>query len=177
MLSPNSGAADSFNFDHEILLSFDIDCGELAHGHRVRVTGLSDHGFSRNDLTSQEQKTTCRMVALEYDLVPGVHPDEVVDGFDERFLVQAAYHADVELPWTTAGVGGIGPGEIELFAGGDRTHGALGPWPVPEAARTLTFVLYRPPARRDLTASIAGAVVVNLAERSAGWTPADQVPL
>ena len=165
---------DSFQAFHPILISFEIDCGPLVPGHRVRVTGLSDHGVSRNDLTSREQEVACEMVALEYDLLPGVRPDEVANGFDEAFLLGCSYHADVDLPWTTAGAGGLGPGEIEMFAGGERTHGALGPWPVPAGARTLTFVLHRPPAAEQTTAdSVAGAVVIDLMAQQARWTRAD----
>jgi hypothetical protein len=164
---------DSFQAFHPILISFEIDCGPLIPGHRVRVTGLADHGVSRNDLTSHEQEVACDMVALEYDVVPGVRPDEVTDGFDEAFMLGCGYFADVDLPWTTVGAGGLGPGEIEVFSGGERTHGALGPWPVPAGARTLTFVLYRPPAAEGATAdSVAGAVVIDLTTQRARWAPA-----
>jgi hypothetical protein len=158
---------DSFRASHPLLMSFEIDCGTLVPGHRVALTGLSDHGFSRDDLAEGEHEIACQMVSLEYDLLPGVRPAEIADGFDERFLLGAAYHANVDLPWTTAGAGGLGPAEIEVFAGGDRTHGAWGPWPVPAGAGTLTFVLQRPQ-----TDEIAGEVVVDLAARSAVWTPA-----
>jgi hypothetical protein len=158
----------------DIVLTLDIDCGPLAPGHRLRLTGLSDRGISRDDLTSREQEVACRMVALEYALTPGVRPDEVVDGFDESFVLQATYRADVDLPWTTAGYGGFGPGEIDLFAGGGHTRGALGPWPVPEGARKLTFALYRPPPHRGAIATLAGTVVIDLGARIAEWQPAGE---
>jgi hypothetical protein len=164
---------DSFQASHPLLISFEIDCGTLVPGHRVSLTGLSDHGFSRDDLAGGEHPVACQMVSLEYDLLPGVRAGEAADGFDERFLLLATYHADVDLPWTTAGAGGLGPAEIELFAGGDRTHGALGPWPVPAGARTLTFVLRRPPAAAGESVDrVAGEVVIDLAAEVAGWTPA-----
>ena len=90
------------------------------------LTGLADSGRSRSDLTSREQEIACQMVSLEYALVPGVHPDEVVEGFEEGFVLLAGYHADVELPWTTAGFNDVGPGGIELFEGGERTNGIIG---------------------------------------------------
>jgi hypothetical protein len=164
---------DSFQASHPLLISFEIDCGTLVAGHRVSLTGLSDHGFSRSDLAGGEHEVACQMVSLEYDLLPGVRIEEAADGFDERFILQAAYHADVDLPWSTAGVGGLGPKEIEFFAGGDRTHGALGPWPVPAGAGTLTFVLHRPPTSyHDAVDRVAGKVVIDLAAGVAEWIPA-----
>ena len=169
---------DSFQSSHPLLLAFEVDCGTLVPGHRVSLTGLSDHGFSRDDLAGREHDVACQMVSLEYDLLPGVRAEEVADGFDERFLPLAAYHADVDLPWTTAGAGGLGPAGIEFFAGGDRTHGSLGPWPVPAGARTLTFVLHRPPANAlDTVDRVAGEVVVTLATGRADWNPATTLPV
>jgi hypothetical protein len=156
-----------------MLIPLNIDCGTVVPGHRVILVGLSDGGRSRNDL-SRDHDVECQMVSLEYDLVPGVDPGEVADGFDERFMVQASYRSDVELPWTTAGDSGTGPGGIELFAGGPRTHGTLGPWPVPDGARTLTFVFYRPPtSTRDSSSRVAGTVDIDLVARTARWSAAE----
>ena len=161
---------DSFRSVDPRLVEFEIDCGELIPGHRVVLAGLSDNGHSRSDLTSREQEIACQMVSLEYALIPGVRPDEVVQGFDERFLLLAGYHADVELPWTTAGFNGLGPSGIELFAGGEHTNGTLGPWPVPDGARRLTFVLHRPPSSGvDPRTPVVGTLDVDLAERVAEW--------
>ncbi|MDI6105729.1 hypothetical protein QLQ12_44845 [Actinoplanes sp. NEAU-A12] len=144
-----------------------------APAHRVYVTGLSGSGRSRSDLTSRARAIACAMASLEYDLVPGVKPEEVVDGFDEQFLIPASYHADVELPWTTAGHSGFGPAGIESYAGGDRTHGTCGPWPVPDGARLLTFTLYRPPPSPQEPSTPAGTVVIDLVARTAQWTVAE----
>jgi hypothetical protein len=161
---------DSFRSVDPLLIEFTIDCGELIPGHRVVLTGLSDNGRSRSDLTSREQEIACPLVSLEYALVPGVHPDEVVDGFTEGFMPLAGCHADVQAPWTTAGFNGIGPGGIEVFAGGERTNGTLGPWPAPDGARRLTFVLHRPPrTQADPHTPIVGTVVVDLVEGTAEW--------
>ncbi|MCY1141545.1 hypothetical protein OWR29_26405 [Actinoplanes sp. Pm04-4] len=155
------------------VVDFEIDCGELVPGHRVVLTGLSDNGRSRSDLTSREQEMACQTVSLEYALIPGVRPDEVVEGFDEEFMLLAGYHADVELPWTTAGFSGVGPSGIDLFDGGERTNGTLGPWPVPDGARRLTFVLRRPPSSRvDPHTPVAGTLDVDLVERVAEWAEA-----
>lgn len=54
---------------NDVVMTLDIDCGTLAPGHRIHLTALSDRGVSRDDLTSREQRTACRMVALEYDVV------------------------------------------------------------------------------------------------------------
>jgi hypothetical protein len=161
---------DSFRSVDPPLVEFEIDCGELLPGHRVVLTGLSDNGRSRSDLTSREQEIACQMVSLEYALIPGVRPDEVVEGFDTGFVLLAGYRADVELPWTTAGFNGVGPGGIELFEGGERTNGTLGPWPVPDDARRLTFVLHRPPSSRvEPHTPVVGTLHVDLVERVAEW--------
>ena len=170
MPDQNTQGPDALRSVDQLLVEFEIDCGELIPGHRVVLTGLFDNGRSRSDLTSREQEVACQMVSLEYALVPGVHPDEVVEGFDERFVLLAGYRADVKLPWTTGGFNGIGPGGIELFEGGERTNGTLGPWPAPDGARRLTFVLHRPPSSRvDPHTPVVGTLVVDLLERAAEW--------
>ncbi|MEV4346426.1 hypothetical protein AB0J83_18320 [Actinoplanes sp. NPDC049596] len=163
---------DSLGFVDRPLVEFTVDCGELVPAHRVVLTGLVDNGRSRSDLTSREQEVAYQMVSLEYALVPGVQANEVVRGFTERFVLLAAFDTDVPMPWTTAGSDGIGPGGIELFEGGDRTNGDLGPWPVPDGARRLSFTLYRSPSSpADPHTPLAGTLVVDLALGSARWAP------
>lgn len=106
------------------------------------------------------------MTSLLYELVPGVDPDELADG--TTVPLDAAYQPDVDLPWTTGGTGpsGLGgPGWHENARGGPSTVGGLGPWPVPAAARVLTFWLKGPGG--------IGSVEVDISARTATWVLLD----
>jgi len=160
-----------------LLRTFDIDCGyEVFPGHRVVVRGLADHGRSRSDLTSRDhsENVECQMVALVYELVPGVTAaEQAARAPGTPFTVDATYRADVPLPWSTGGSGptGLGgPGSHESYDevrwGGDCTVGESGPWPVPVGARQLTFWLSGPDRLHPV-----GTVTVDLATGLADWTP------
>lgn len=158
----------------KMILSFDVECGDLFPGHRVIARGLVDGGRSRDDLTSRDHagNTECQMVSLSYELVPGVtREDESSRQEGRAFTVDATYAADVPLAWSTGGSGpdGLpGPGSAESYDevvwGGESTLGELGPWPVPEGARRLTFWLH--PVDGDRA---AGTVCVDLATGQAQW--------
>lgn len=126
-----------------MLRTFDVDCGDdVFPGHRLVVRGLADHGRSRDDLTSRDQSANieCQMVALAYELLPGVTAaEEAAREPRSAFSVDATYSADVPLAWSTGGSGptGLGgPGSCEscdeAIWGGETTVGESGPWPVPE---------------------------------------------
>ena len=160
----------------DLLLSFDVDCGvDLFPGHRVLARGLVDGGRSNDDLTSRDSsgEVECRLVSLSYELVPGVTRAEERARDGRPFTLDATYGADVPLPWSTGGTGpdGLaGPCAVEGYDerrwGGDSTVGELGPWPVPDGARRLTFWL------RPVDGSRAtGTVVVDLATGGASWAP------
>lgn len=154
-------------------LLFDVDCGDaLLPGHVVIARGLADQGRSADDLTSGDQSLhdACQMVDLVYEIVPGVPPS----GPSAPSRVDATYDADVALRWSTGGSGpdGLGgPGWFENYRGGPSTVGGLGPWPVPEGARRLTFWL-----QAAGTGACHGAVRVDLQTGTARWEPADPEP-
>ena len=160
----------------DLLLSFDVDCGdELFPGHRVLVRGLVDGGRSNDDLTSRDSsgEVECRLVSLAYELVPGVTRAEELARDGGPFTLDATYAADVPLPWSTGGTGpdGLaGPSGVEAYDeqvwGGDSTLGELGPWPVPDGARRLTFWLHPVGGSRA-----TGTVVVDLSTGGARWAP------
>jgi hypothetical protein len=157
------------------IISFDVDCGELIPGHRFIARGLVDEGRSTHDLTSadQTQHQELQMVSLAYELVPGVPAADAAEGAAATFIVEATYATDVALPWTTGG-SGFGPGSIDEYAGGASTGGASGPWPLPDNAVHLQFTLY---AAGPLTPDRpSGTLEVDLATRSARWTPANHPP-
>jgi hypothetical protein len=74
-----------------MLMSFDIDCGELISGHRFIVRGLADCG------TLEFDGEAAAGISLEYELVPGVASGTGKRVFD--YSVGIEYEADVELPW------------------------------------------------------------------------------
>ena len=160
----------------DLLLRFDVDCGtDLYPGHRVLVRGLVDGGRSRDDLTSRDHSSDveCQLVSLAYELVPGVTRAEELAREGRPFTLDATYGADVPLPWSTGGTGpdGLpGPCAVESYDeqhfGGDSTVGELGPWPVPDGARRLTFWLHPIDGRRA-----TGTVVVDLRTGRASWAP------
>jgi hypothetical protein len=151
----------------ERLLAFDVDCGELARGHRVIARGLTYEGRSTDDLTSGDQSghQELPMVSLAYEVVPGLTAAEAA------FQIEATYTTDVPLPWSTSGAG-FGPRSTDEYAGGPATRGAAGPWPLPEGARHLHFMLHRAgsqgaPDRR------LGSLDVDLTTGTALWAPAE----
>jgi hypothetical protein len=165
-----------------MILSFDVDCGELVSGHHFIARGLG--GPYRLpipdewDGDSAEYKQMLELAdaggypgfSLEYELVPGVSAAEA-GGNLFRFLVGVSYDADVKLPWAVNDGGAIAP-----FDGGDATHGSRGDWPLPPDATFLTFTLTAvgPDGFPDY-ANPAGNLVVDLARGNAAWHPAGAI--
>jgi len=163
-----------------MILSFDVDCGELVPGHRFIARGLS--GPSRMPIPDDWDGNSAeyeRMLefedaggypafALEYELVPGVTAAEGAEDFF-RYLAGIDYHADVELPWYPTDGGAIAP-----FEGGAATHGARGDWPLPPEATILTFALFgTTQAGFGDRENPTGVLVVSLIRGEAVWHPAD----
>jgi hypothetical protein len=166
--------------DRPMMLSFDIDCGELVPGHHFVARGLGGPFRLRipddwdGDSAGYEQMLEFEEAGgypgftLEYELVPGVSAAQPGASFF-RFLVGVSYTADVELPWSPCDGGAIAP-----FEGGDATHGFRGDWPLPPDATVLTFSLAGVDAA-GLPAHDrpAGDLVVDVARGTAAWRPAE----
>ena len=163
-----------------IMLSFDVDCGELVPGHHFIARGLGGpfrtstlerwNGDEPDDavlMREFEEAGGYPAFTLEYELVPGVSAAEAQGGFF-RFLVGVSYRADVELPWYPNDGGAIAP-----FEGGDATHGFRGDWPLPPDAAILMFSLapIDPAAGFADIENPAGELVVDLVRGSAVWRP------
>jgi hypothetical protein len=162
-----------------MILSFDVDCGELLAGHRFVARGLA--GPYRlaipddwdGDIAEYEQMLKFEDAggypgfSLEYELVPGVSQTEAGENFF-RYLVGITYKADVKLPWYPADGGAIAP-----FEGGAATHGSRGDWPLPPDAKVLTFSLGgTDPAGFPGYEISAGDLVVDMVHGNAVWRPA-----
>jgi len=147
--------------EEEMLLTFDVDCGELVTGHHFIARGICDTGRLTWDNALSAPGFT-----LEYELVPGVEADE-----DRRspfgYLVGIEYSADVPLPWEAHDSGAIAPAR-----GGVSTHGSRGNWPLPRSARVLRFALTGVDAQTGSPRSESdGTLVVDLQEERAEWEP------
>jgi len=164
--------------DRPMILSFDVDCGELIPGHRFVARGLA--GPYRlpvpdewdGDSAEYEQMLEFEDAggypgfSLEYELVPGVSAAEA-DGNFFRYLAGIIYQADVKLPWNPTDGGAIAP-----FEGGETTHGSRGDWPLPPDATVLTFSLARTdPAGFPDYEHPAGDLVVDIVRGDAVWRP------
>lgn len=143
-----------------LLISFDIDCGELVRGHRFIARGLSDDGTLR-----LHNGGVCRLFSLEYELVPGVTADEAQEpSAFFQFIVGITYSADTPIPWEPVDSGALAP-----FEGGGSTHGTRGSYPLPRDARFLSFQLHE--ADASPMAASFGTLVVDMLERRAQWVP------
>lgn len=146
-----------------MLVAFDLDCGELVEGHRFIARGICDQGTLED-----YDGVTSPGFSLEYELVPGVTPQEG-QGAAFRYLVGIEYEADVPLPWEVNDSGVIGPA-----VGGTSTHGSRGDWPLPAGARVLRFELHGVDAATGFPdESPAGVLVVDLDASRAWWEPTE----
>lgn len=164
--------------DRPMIVSFDLDCGELVPGHHFVGRGVSgpyrmpipgqwdDDDPERERLRAFEDAGGYPAFTLEYELVPGVSAAEAGGDFF-RFMVGVDYAADVTLPWYPNDGGVIAP-----FEGGVATHGARGDWPMPPDATVLTFTLTGVGPNGLPDPDPAGNLVVDLARGDAAWRPA-----
>jgi len=161
--------------DQAMILSFDVDCGELIPGHRFIARGLAGPMMlpipDDWDGDESEYKQMLEFLegagypgfSLEYEIVPGVPvlPD---DRNFFHYLVGVSYAADVELPWEPHDGGAIAP-----FQGGGSTHGSRGDWPLPPSVTTLRFALYAVGPTGFKAEEPAGELVVELSRGHAEW--------
>jgi hypothetical protein len=148
----------------EMLVSFDIDCGELVPGHHLVARGLATSAVTHQMRVPGGARPVTGVDFL-YDFVPGLTQDEEEDGFFP-YLVEFSYTADQALPWEVDGGGAMGPS-----VGGASTPGFEGPWPIPDGARLLMFHLtgFDRDTRLE-NDEPDGTLEVNLTTRTAAWT-------
>lgn len=171
-----------------MILSFDVDCGEVLPGHRFIARGLSGPWLlDLPELDEDEEEdedetghTLDRGPFEEYRTSEQITEDvagaggypgfaleyELVPGLREdqnlfEALVGVWYEADVPLPWEPGDSGALAP-----FQGGSSTHGSRGDWPLPPDTRVLTFTLQRPMHAAD---DSLGQLLVHLTTGEATW--------
>jgi hypothetical protein len=147
--------------EDRMLVSFDLDCGELVRGHRFVARGVAEDGV----IPAFGDQQAADGISLEYELVPGVEPSDDGGSFF-HYLVGIEYSADVELPWEPNDGGAIAP-----FRGGASTHGSRGSWPLPQGANQLTFTLFAVGDSGFPNAEPAGSINVDLSTRTGVWRP------
>ncbi len=145
-----------------MLLSFDVDCGELLPGHRFVARGLS--GPERLQVDGPlDSGAVDDGFFLEYELVPGVPASPSSSVVATR--VRVSFDAGGAFPADLHDGGAIAP-----FVGGPTTHGSRGPWPLPPGARVLTFALTGPVVTgAEAVPAPVGRLVVDLDRRDAHW--------
>lgn len=139
-------------------MTFDIDCGEVVPGHRLVARGLGRGGVT--DWSEWGITVPATGFSFEYEFVPGIPAAEQDNFFD--YLFDLEYHPDVDLGAAPPDGGALAP-----FEGGPAPHGSRGEWPLPDGAVDLRF---------DIASAQGvplGGLRVDLAARTAAWTPAD----
>lgn len=116
--------------EEAMLLSFDVDCGEL-----VGATGSSPGALVTLACWSGTEAGPRPASRWSTSLCPA-SPSLMTSGAPFAYLVGIDYEADVPLPWTPNDSGAIAPARD-----GPSTHGSRGTWPLPRSARILRFVL------------------------------------
>lgn len=162
----------------DLLVRFDVDCGELVLGRRVVARGLVDEGSWPDALGNEPPADvggTWRMVSLEHELVPGFTDEEIAAAPWEHVpVVDAVYRTDVPLTWSTGDEDG-GPAGFDTPPGEVKAVGRCGPYPLPEGARQLSFDLFAVldawGHRTRRSSAPVGSVVVDLTTASARWVP------
>jgi len=165
-----------------MLLSCNVDCGEVLPGYRLVARGLRDDGFSNDSLNGDymghyEGKPVERVVSWVYALIPGLsQPEHGANGLD----VDASVALD---PPPDPGVWGpvlaLG-GEREGRPGGSETAGAFGPFVFPEGTervtvelRQITLVPVDAPRAMEVNGERRlGTLELEIPSGAAQWTPA-----
>ena len=140
--------------EDRMLISFDVDCGELVPGHSFIARGVAYQPPTADGR---------RRVSLEYELVPGVTLEEESKLGRLDFIVGIDCSSDPPMAYSPGDLGAIAP-----FVGGETTHGSRGSWPLLRDTYELRFTI----TGRSVAASDrapTGTLFVNLRESSVHW--------
>lgn len=160
-----------------MLPKFNIHCGPVLRGHELHLTGLRVDGTSDDSIHAdysehRSGKPVHSMVSLTYTLTPGLASDDLPDGREIDVEVTLDPPAEPAF-WPSAMRGG---GEREVGVGGASTHGAFGPFVLPDGTRTIAFDLSQFGVTRngvgpldDSPERALGTLVVDFETRRATW--------
>lgn len=163
-----------------VLLTFNVDCGEVLPGHRLITTGLRDDGLSNDSMNADymhhyKGKSVHRVASLTYELVPGLDQPEHEGSVDVDVSVVLEPPPNPDEWGSVLTMGG----ERAMTLGGPSTEGAFGPFVLPEGTKRLTasltrVTIFRPESRPvgDTTERPLGTLHVDVASGAAHWSPA-----
>ena len=164
----------------QVLVSCNVDCGDVLPGHRLVVRGLRHDGYSGDAVNGDhmdhyEGKPVHRVVSLVYALVPGLSEEEHQGDLDVDATVVLDPQPDPAVWGSILTMGG----ERDARTDGAETSGAFGPFVLPEATERVTATLTqitisRPaaPHASPRSAGRLGTFELDIASGAAHWTPA-----
>lgn len=164
-----------------MLLSFNVDCGELLPGHRFVARGLREDGYSDDSVNGEymghyEGKPVHPVVSLVYALIPGLsQPEDGGNGLDVDVRVVLDPPADPAVWGAVLTMGS----ERDARPGGSETAGAFGPFVLPEATKRVTVELEQisiaptdsPRRTESGSERRLGTLEIELTSGTARWTP------
>ena len=160
-----------------MLPEFNVHCGPVLRGHELHLTGLRVDGTSDDSIHAdysehRSGKPVHPMVSLTYTLTPGLASDDLPDGREIDVEVTLDPPAEPAF-WPSVMREG---GEREVGVGGESTHGAFGPFVLPDGTRTIAFDLSQFGVTRDGVAPLddsperaLGTLVVDLETQTTTW--------
>jgi hypothetical protein len=166
-----------------MLVSCDVDCGEVMPGHRLVVRGVRHDGYSNDELHGDytghyEGKPVHPVASLVYVLVPGLTEQEFRDsGPDIDVTVELAPAPDPALWGSVLSMGSERDGET----GGAETRGAFGPFVLPQGTERVIATVSQihifqggavPAPSGRVPDRQLGTLDVTISSGTATWTPA-----
>lgn len=170
-----------------LLLTFDVDCGEVVPGRHLHLRSLRDEGRWPDRLGNRlpdHVHGSWQMVSLQWELVPAVREDDPdAAKWYQHDVADVEYRVDPALGWDLRTASGVGGGTADATPGQPNSHGTYGPYPLPADARQVSFTVFpyrdrRPGDDRDRIPNsyviegsqhAAGKVVIDLTSGAARW--------
>ncbi|MEZ0492402.1 hypothetical protein AB2L28_09135 [Kineococcus sp. TBRC 1896] len=128
-----------------LLVPFDLDCGEVVPGRHLWLRGLLDDGTwpdaDGNRLPDAAGDST-QMVSLAWEVVPPVGPDDPdAETWYQSDLASVRYEVEPPLSWDIDTAQGVGGGSMDTPPGRPASRGSEGPYPLSPEARRVTFTV------------------------------------
>lgn len=164
-----------------LLLTFDVDCGEVVPGRHLHLRGLRDEGRWPDRLGNRlpdHVQGNWQMVSLDWELDPPVREDDPdAAKWYQHEVADVEYRVDPALDWDLRTASGVGGGTVDATPGQPSFHGTYGPYPLPADARQVSFAVFPYRDRRLIDDSCViegshdavGQVVIDLTSGAARW--------
>ncbi len=172
-----------------MVVTFDLDCGEVVPGRHLHLRGLRDEGRWPDRLGNRlpdHVEGNWQMVSLVWEVVPGVRKDDPdAAKWYEHDVAAVEYRVDPPLTWDLSSASGVGGGTVNADPRRPSTHGTYGPYPLPAGAREVSFTVFPYVDRRVSPGTAddviegsqhpAGRAVIDLRYAAARWERAAKV--